>query len=597
VRRLPVAAFAALAAATVGAFFVTQHLKVSTPLIAGAPMPFPADISPRQTGCKGFHSYTNFSFYLLHRADNVAVYVVDSDGTIIRTLASGRYMRRGVRNPDGLFPWNGREDNGTVAPDGTYYFRIALLRQGRTIELTKTPVRVRSTPPQPVVKDVTPALIPARGTPVRIYYTGDQGRLATLRIYRTDLPGPPRLVKSFLSPANSSAVAHWNGLILHRPTPAGTYLVGLDVTDAACNTGHFPPALPPPPGSTPHAGVTVRYLAAEPPLDPVPAGSSAVVYVDSRQRPYSWTLERAGARSAAAHGTGRGFVLRIRVPAAGPGLYQLSLRSGANRTAIPLVVSASAGSRSAGILVALPALAWQGANPVDDNGDGLPNTLAAGGPIQLQRPLAHGLPADFADEAGFLAFLARSRLRFDLTTDLALIDGHGSRLAGHAGFVLPASEPWIPSALSAALRSFVLHGGHVLSIGSGSLLRGVTVSGGSASAPTAAAAADIFGAHPGAVVAHSTDLLTVIKDGLGIFSGTSGAFGGFGSYQPIASVSAPAQPIASAAGAGSGGPAIAGFSLGRGIVVEIGLPGFGSSLAGNVDAQELVSRLWKVLGG
>ncbi len=37
VSRLPVAAFVALAVATVAAFFVTQHLKVTTPLVTGRP--------------------------------------------------------------------------------------------------------------------------------------------------------------------------------------------------------------------------------------------------------------------------------------------------------------------------------------------------------------------------------------------------------------------------------------------------------------------------------------------------------------------------------------------------------------------------------
>ena len=32
-------------------------------------------------------------------------------------------MRKDVRNPDGVFHWNGREDDGQVAPDGTYYFQ------------------------------------------------------------------------------------------------------------------------------------------------------------------------------------------------------------------------------------------------------------------------------------------------------------------------------------------------------------------------------------------------------------------------------------------------------------------------------------------
>ena len=39
--RLSIVAFAALVAATIGAFFVTQHLKVTTPLIQGFPRPVP----------------------------------------------------------------------------------------------------------------------------------------------------------------------------------------------------------------------------------------------------------------------------------------------------------------------------------------------------------------------------------------------------------------------------------------------------------------------------------------------------------------------------------------------------------------------------
>ena len=37
--RLPTGAFAVLVAATIAAFFITQHLKVTTPLIQGFPRP------------------------------------------------------------------------------------------------------------------------------------------------------------------------------------------------------------------------------------------------------------------------------------------------------------------------------------------------------------------------------------------------------------------------------------------------------------------------------------------------------------------------------------------------------------------------------
>ena len=132
--RLSTGAFAVLVAATIAAFFVTQHLKVTTPLIQGAPRPVPGVIDPLHgvpcVGGKNSGS-TTISFYLQHRADTVDVYVVDAeDDQIVRTVADGRHMRIDVRNPDGVFHWNGREDNGEVAPDGTYYFRVALLAPG-----------------------------------------------------------------------------------------------------------------------------------------------------------------------------------------------------------------------------------------------------------------------------------------------------------------------------------------------------------------------------------------------------------------------------------------------------------------------------------
>lgn len=586
------AAYGALAAATVGAFFVTQHLKISTPLIAGFPQPTPAVISPNGTGCGGSHRVARFSFYLLHRADDVAVYVVDRNGTIVRTLASGRHMRRGVRNPDGLFPWDGREDNGRVAPDGSYYFRVALLHQNRTVEYTRVPVTVKSSPPHPLVTSVAPALIPQGSAPVLIRYRGTEQRGLTVRIYRTDLPGGPRPVKRFGAGWRG---ASWDGRINQHSAPAGTYLVGLEVRDRACNTGRFPSMLRTPQGSTQHAGVTVRYLAAQPPIDPVPAGSTATVYVDARQQPYSWTLHRPGVRSILRHGVARSFALSVRLPSRLPGLYVLSLRSGAHRTEVPLV--ASAGAPSGGdphrLLVVLPALSWQGLNPVDDDADGLPNTLAAGGPISLRRPLVGGLPAGFTDEAGLLSHLDRAHLAYDLTTDVGLLDATGPTAAGHRAAVLAGSERWLPATLGSALRDYVQTGGRVLSIGIDSLRRGVTVRAAQALHPRPPAAADIFGARPGPVLTKARDLTTVTKDGLRIFSSTSGALSGYRSYEPLAPG---AQPFASAAGVGGEAATVAGFHLGKGIVVEIALGGFGASLAHNVDAQELIARLWQVLG-
>ncbi len=591
--------FVVLAAATVAAFFVTQHLKVTTPLIAGSPKPVPSWINPEDGQvCGGVsHRRVFVSFYLLHRSDDVDVYIVDQTGTIVRTIALGRHMRRKVRTPDGVFTWNGRNDDGQVVPDGDYYFRVALVHQGRTVEISNSagpePIHVRTIPPRPVVTSVSPKLIPqSESGDVTIHYTGNEARSGVVRIWRTDLPGKPKLVKSFVTKWSSES-AIWDGKIDQRPAPAGTYLVGLDVTDAACNTGRYPIVMPPAPGTT-HTGVTVRYLAAEPPLRPVAAGSSATVYVDARHQPYRWALRRAGSKQIAGKGSSSSFTLNVKLPSGRAGMYQLALRSGPYRTVVPIVASLPTASRRPKVLVVLPALTWQGLNPVDDDGDGLPNTLSAGGPISLLRPLVNGFPAGGVDEAGLLAYLDRTRRSYDVTTDVGLLEGFGPTVQGHSGVVLAGSELWLPSSLQSTLRAYVQNGGHVMSLGIDSLRRSVTVQGQRALHPSKPAAQDAFGANPGPLVVHDQQLITVIHDRLGIFKTTSGAFPGFGSYQPVRSVAAPGK-VMSSAGVTNDALAVVGYDLGRGTVVDVGLVNFGSRLAHNIDAQELVDGVWKLL--
>ena len=180
-KRLPVIAFGVLVAATVAAFFITQHLKVSTPLLNGFPKPVPAVINPIDgVVCGGVnHRQMRVSFYLQNRSDDVDVYIVDQGGTIVRTLASGVHMQGGAHPLRKLFVWNGREDSGRVAPDGIYYVRVALIHQGRTVSISGAsgpyPVTVTTTPPAPVVKSVIPHLIPnGSSLSTTITYAGNE---------------------------------------------------------------------------------------------------------------------------------------------------------------------------------------------------------------------------------------------------------------------------------------------------------------------------------------------------------------------------------------------------------------------------------------
>jgi hypothetical protein len=154
----------------------------------------------------------------------------------------------------------------------------------------------------------------------------------------------------------------------------------------------------------------------------------------------------------------------------------------------------------------------------------------------------------------------------------------------------------VPRSLAAALRAYVQAGGHVVSLGLGSLQRNVTVSGGFLANPTPPAPTDALGARPGRIIGTGGQLIAVISDQLGIFSTTSGVLAAFHTYQPITGVAPPGQILAQA-GTSAGASAVVAYGLGRGTVLDIGLPGFGSALAHDVDAKELWNRLWTVLVG
>jgi hypothetical protein len=590
-----------LAALTVAAFFVTQHLKVSTPLLDGTPAPHPASINPVSGQiCKGTsHRAMHISFYLLNRSDDVDVDIVDPGGSVVATLASGVHMQGGRHPVRRGFVWNGRTSGGRVAPDGTYYIRVSLIHQGRSVLISNNagalPVTVETVAPHPRVTGVAPGLIPRAGvTGATVRYTGNAGLPGRMLVYRTDRPGAPKLVKSF--PARPAGRTTWDGTMAGgAPAPQGTYLVGLRVTDRACNTGSFPAVLPPVAGTTAHAGVSVRYLAGLPPLTPVVAGTTATVFVDARQHGYAWALRRAGANRVIASGASRAIALHVPLPSrvvGSAGLYQLALRYGAHRTLIPLVGASAAAS--APVLVVLPALTWQALNPVDDDGDGIPNTLSGGYPVLLSRPLVNGLPAGWGQVIALLAYLQRNHLSYQLTTDLGLAFGVGPRLAGHAGVILAGDERWVPSGLATALRAYVSGGGHLLSLGVDSLHRGVTLTTARATHPTAVRPVDIFGARVGPVSRTHGAFILAGRDRLGLFRGTSGAFRAFSAYQSFSGVTAPLT-VASAAGTTSTSSAIIGYRFGKGTVIDLGIAGFAGRLARSVDAQEILRRLWTVI--
>jgi hypothetical protein len=160
--------------------------------------------------------------------------------------------------------------------------------------------------------------------------------------------------------------------------------------------------------------------------------------------------------------------------------------------------------------------------------------------------------------------------------------------------VLAGSERWLPPAEMAVLRAYVRSGGNVLSLGIDSLRRGVTVVGNRALDPTPPSATDALGARPGGLASKTAAPVTVTTDALGLFTGVVAPLAGFRTYQPVLSVAAPGRVQSSAAPSG-GSPAIVGYGLGNGAVVDLGVPGFGSALPNDAAAQQLINQIWTVI--
>jgi flagellar hook assembly protein FlgD len=261
---MAVGAFAALAIATIGAFFVTQHLKVSTPLIAGYPVPVPSVINPvsgrtcRVPNPKGrlvpvSYRRTRVSFYLVNRADDVTVSVVNPAGRVVRVLpGSGRYLTTYQRR---TFVWNGRISDGAVAPDGVYDLRVTLAQQDRSLLIANQntgapePVTVQTHPVPLRITSITPATVAAPGhARVTIHYVGNQGIRPRILIFRADGSRP---LKNYAATTRGGTSA-WNGTLAGgRPAPPGRYKVVLRLINSTCNRVQSP-------RGAPAATVTVR---------------------------------------------------------------------------------------------------------------------------------------------------------------------------------------------------------------------------------------------------------------------------------------------------------------------------------------------------
>lgn len=475
-------AFLLLLAASFGAFFVAQRLKTEKAAVAG----FKRERFFSPNG-DGRNDRVRMRF-VVREADDVTVEVVDENDAPVKEVLAG--VRAEPGRPVRV-TWDGTTEAGRRAPDGLYRARIGLQRQGRSV-IPQLGFRLDTRPPSPAVLRTEPPTV-APGQPVRVTIRGAGPRaVPRFRVLDTT-EEPPATVAEFRGRAGDRE-AEWDGMDADgAPAPPGTYLIAVSIRDRAGNLG-WGPRLPPRPGAVEgRPGVMVRTLVVQPPARPVRAGRFATFRVDARRRPWRWQIRRLGEPRPRKRSRSpkTSTALTVRVPGGVSGVYLLEVRSGRHSASVPFAVQSRDPQP---LLVVLPMISWLGTTELDDpaQSDGIPNTLGTGQPVPVPRPL-EGLPEGFADRvAPLLVALDRARVRYDVTTDLALARSSGPR-ADRPGILFAGSPRWVSRPLARRLREYVTAGGRVGLIEPQSLRAGVQVLESRLTRPTAAGPVDAFG--------------------------------------------------------------------------------------------------------
>lgn len=594
------AVFVLLVGATFAAFFAAQRIK-GEPAVAQV-VSLARVFSPNGDERKDVNRFE----VVLRERSEISVDVVDSAGVSVRRLTDEATV--GPDRPLRLV-WDGRDAAGERVADGRYRVRVTLRREGRSVIVPRTTL-VDTRAPRPRVKQITPGpIVGPEAVPVQIDVGSVSRRLTKRgRVYRTD-DGDPRVVAE-LGPVEESRTLVWDGRVDGGPAPAGTYLVEVTALDRAGNVGTAPRSVPPegPPRGRP--GLTIRALAAEPPLRPVTSGQKLRVNVDARGRPYRWRLRRAGTKKPVRRGReGAREPVELTAPGGDSGLYILDLAAGRHRTAVPVLVQSR---ERAVLLVVVPTLTWAATRPEDQDDDGIVDTLDSGRAVAWPRVFEKGLPQDLYDNvAPLLVFLDRARIRYDLTSDLALAlarDG-SPRPSDRRAVLLAGSQRWVTRGYGRRLRRYVLEGGRLASFGVESLRRGVTIlrndagTAGRFVRPTQPSLQDPFGTRFEDVrTTPSSTVLSLIEGdaAYGLLTGFDGALGGLSVLEESVLPEGDRSQILAALGVETPIeetedvpdelppeplPALAATEVGEGLVIRVGLPQWAQRLEDRQVAQ------------
>ncbi|MEH3054912.1 MAG: hypothetical protein PGN13_13080 [Patulibacter minatonensis] len=597
--RVAAGALVAVIVLTALSFGAAQRLKRAAPIID------PTTVRAVQLFSPGIQGTARARWqFKMSRADQITVSIVTPEGDPVRRIAKDVRLGSGKVS---FGTWNGARDNGRPAPDGKYRVQVAFRDAGRAVLLPGVLLEKDTTPPTPKLLSIGPEkdpstkqpraeLLPrADGRPIRVRYRV-AGRSTGIAVFRTDLVRPRMILDEPVGAGDGQWT--WDGTVNGRRVAQGTYLVAVHAKDLVGNvgwsTGSAQPVAPYGGRLDGRGGVIVRYLAAQSPEAPVPAGERAGVGVISPGKQYAWSIRRVGERRERSEGKSRRPYLRPKMPSGPSGLHVLELRT-KDRTASAAILTQGKAAQS--VLVVVPQASLVGAALVDDDGDGAPDTLARGVSVETGRvPVDSELPTDLTDHiAPLLLSLDRKQRRYDLTTDLALARGTGPKLAGHDGVVLAGTWSFTDRGLQRQLVQWVERGGRLWVSEPSSLLRSVTVNAAAATEPTQPSRLDPFGFELGPL--QQVSRVDQVSDRGGLWRGTDGRFDGPVNVEPILRSPTNGDPVAEGTTPGGGQTVLQAISVGRGAVVRTGIEGFGARSLRDPDAREFLRRLWTFLRG
>jgi hypothetical protein len=274
--------------ATAAAFAITERLKLVKSPITGTRV-LVGTFAPA-------HGQARIRIKLRH-GDRATVLVLAGNRRPVRTLVAAAVLPRGPS----ILRWNGRDDLGAVAKEGTYFFEVHLARQRRTI-LLPNPIRLDSSAPKrPKAKPNRPAFSPDgdhQADTVSIRYSLSEPAHVVAYL------GSTRIVRT----RSSKQRYHfeWNGKVALRLLPPGSYRLRVYAVDLAGNR------------SAPlEVRVRLRYITLALHRLSAPAGATFRVGVSTDAKRYRWQL---GARRGIAHGA----TLKLRAPVSS-GTYRLTV--------------------------------------------------------------------------------------------------------------------------------------------------------------------------------------------------------------------------------------------------------------------------------